>query len=800
MLDFFRKYQKYFFYVITFVVVISFSFFGTFNAVNTISAGDQPVFTAVDGSTVKRGDVEDLVLFLNSDMEDKILLGGSWGPNFLNDGVVKKDFLETGLAQLIVAQYASDLGIDLQSRLEKEKRYPLYSHPRAKFISVENAWSYFAPEIKENLDVIKVAHDPLEPNALDARVNLYLAEKKFPPQLLRQVLSSQEQRYEWIGHDPNLDRTDFSLFGYHTLDDWFGSRFVRLVAQFIINSAKIAEERGYSVTKDEVLADLLRNSAISYQQNKQNHNIGVANQQEYFNEQLRRMGMDQNKAVKVWKQVLLFKRLFHDQGNSVFVDPFAYANLARYAKETLQVDAYRMPQNLRIGDYKTMQKFDIYLAAIRQGDGKEPLRMPANFKTAQEVSKKFPELVQKRYLLELSQIDLNSVKARIGLKEMWNWQVEDKNWDRLKKQFPDLGVKKGDTREERFAALDSLDEMTRNRVDSYSRTEIVKEHPDWITKALAEAPMEKKEVGIALKGSSTHFKNLDRPENLMALLDKAPLGEVSDELSLFTTDNQNYFRIRVLDRSPDLEIMIFAEANRQGAMDKILDKTLSAYYETIRETTPKIFQLNEKTWKPYVDAKTDVADRFFADQLDALRTIYAKENGDERLASQVTGEQLAPYRFYVHMNDLKQKIQRSPDHAENYLQAAPSLFRTEEKLADVRPLDKQWLLEKTDLQVTREADNPFIDKHEAFSLKEKAWSKISVPPNGDLNFYQVKNRIEGDDRPTLVEEVNKVYTVLGNEVKRALGAQLLALMKQKDAISLKYMNRSNVEEIAPEEE
>jgi len=56
------------------------------------------------------------------------------------------------------------------------------------------------------------------------------------------------------------------LFGYHTAEDWFGPRFVKLVSEFVINSAKIAEQRGYKVSKEETLVDLMRNVETSFQQ------------------------------------------------------------------------------------------------------------------------------------------------------------------------------------------------------------------------------------------------------------------------------------------------------------------------------------------------------------------------------------------------------------------------------------------------------------------------------------------------------------------------------------------------------
>ena len=191
-----------------------------------------------------------------------------------------------------------------------------------------------------------------------------MQEKQFPAPLLKQVLRYQEQQYPWLPVDENLDYTDLSLYGYHTLEDWFGPRFVRLVAQFIMNSARVAEQKGYKVTKEEALADLLQHAATSYQQNQSNPNLGVANLQQYFDEQLRRLGMDQSKAMKLWREVLLFRRLFGDVGNAVVVDPFSIEKIQGYAKESVQGQLFELPEDLRFSNYRDMQKLEVYLNAV----------------------------------------------------------------------------------------------------------------------------------------------------------------------------------------------------------------------------------------------------------------------------------------------------------------------------------------------------------------------------------------------------------------------------------------------------
>src|ERR1700733_10225613 len=91
MLDFFRRYQRYFFLVITVVIIISFSFFGTYSTLGSNTWREQIAFKAINGCEVTRSDVDEMALFLATDNEDKLLYGGAWGPNFLNDGVIRKD-------------------------------------------------------------------------------------------------------------------------------------------------------------------------------------------------------------------------------------------------------------------------------------------------------------------------------------------------------------------------------------------------------------------------------------------------------------------------------------------------------------------------------------------------------------------------------------------------------------------------------------------------------------------------------------------------------------------------------------
>lgn len=771
MLEFFRRYQRFFFLIITVVIVISFSFFGTYHTlVDADSGRDQIAFTAIDGSGVTRGELNQMVLFLGTDSHDKLVYSGMWGPNFLNNGVILQNFLETGMGLILAEHYQNELKDDLQLRLEKEKRYVSYSHPQAKFINAVTAWSYFAPEIKANDEELRQSENSIDPQALSARINLYIAEKQFPAPMLRQVLRYQEKQYSWLPADESLDRLDLSLYGHHTLEDWFGPHFIELISQFIINSAKIAEQKGYQVTREEALIDLLRNAENSFQQNKGSPHLGVASAAEYFNEQLRRMGMDQTQAVKLWRQVLLFKEFFEDVGRSAFVSPFEGLKLDSYAKEGVEGDLYQLPKPLRLTTYRAMQKLEVYLDAVaKRGD---LLMLPTLFLSAAEVEKRYPQLVQRRYLLEVSEYDKKNLLGRVSLKETWNWEVEDENWVKLMTQFPELGIKSGATREERFTILDGLDNRTRGRVDSFARSAIVDLHPEWLVGALEQAKTRESLVGIRLKGGPMPFVGLEKNDELIRLLD-ADDQESKEKLNFFTANGQVYYRIAVLDRDPNKEVVTFAEANSDDVLDRLLTEKLEASYQVIREKQPTEFQTADGKWKELTEVRDRVADITFEKVLKAIREDY-KEQGKESIEA-YAGDFYAKYRLYKYVREAKREIQADPANGSLWFEPVSSSSPATEKLTMRAPLANQWKLDKESYRLSRSegASARGLDITELFSLPVEGWSSVSVSFDGTIAFFKLKEKKDGSSLPAVALKMEKVQQILSYEAQRLLTEKML---------------------------
>ncbi|MCP5505245.1 MAG: SurA N-terminal domain-containing protein, partial [Chlamydiales bacterium] len=205
MLDFFRKYQRYFFVVIAVVIVISFSFFGTHQTINQPQkVEDRCIGQAVDGSKMMKSEVDQMIRFIWSDRSDITLAEKGIMPNFFNDGVIRKDLMGTGIGTLLVNAYFEDLQVELQEKMERHKNYHPYVHPTAPFISVKNLWAQVLPAQKMNLERFLDKATEMTPETFSLLVDLYLGETAFPPHILREYLMFQEKHYDWIQPDPAL--------------------------------------------------------------------------------------------------------------------------------------------------------------------------------------------------------------------------------------------------------------------------------------------------------------------------------------------------------------------------------------------------------------------------------------------------------------------------------------------------------------------------------------------------------------------------------------------------------------------
>lgn len=765
MLHHFRRYQQYIYIVVTCVIVISFSFFGTYGTLTDNSQDNSLSFTAYDGTRVTNHELNEYVRFFSSDAVDKVAFGGVAGPNFLNDGIIAGDILQNNLAYPLFKALQDNLKEEALARLNKEKTFSPYKNPKAPFLSVESTWNYFYPEMTRQLATLKAAKDPFDEAAFQAKVSLYLGQRNLPPQYVKQLLMYQQAQYgeKMIDHD--LSTMDLSLFGYRSLDDWFGHRFVEALSAFIINSSMIAEEKGYVVTKEEAFADLMRLSMESYKENKSSPYMTAPNVTQYFQEQLRRMQMDQATAVRIWQRALLFKRLIQDTGGSLFISDLPFREFQAYAGEKAKGTLYQLPEEFRLRTPKDFELFEVYLEAIRSGkDGKAgSLSLPRDVKSLDDIAKTSPDIVTERFSLDVSRVTEGDLLARVGLKEMWQWQVSNSGWALLVKNFPELGLKEYKTSDARQGKLDSLDSVTKQRANQFARKEILKGHPEWLEEAAAKAPFEEMTVNLSDTKRASPIEGLDSKE-LYAQLKKAQPGEL---IALDTKDGQNHYRIRIREKSGKAVVMTFKEAKESGALEKMLEAKLSAHYEKIRAGSPETYQNKDGSFKALAEVENKVAEDLFKQTLKSLEKEAPKKPDGETLGIR----DLAPYRF-------KQFAREALESARTEKELDPYIQSGEDK-----SLAAQWKFEKVPFESGKSSVKPPLIA-DMKGVEVGAYSQVIVQPEGDVYFFLLKEKGSEGALGKLAENALQIQELAGAEVQKVLFKELLDIMNKKNALDL----------------
>ncbi len=781
MLNFLRKYQKYFFFVITGAVVVSFCFFGTYGSMGQPDViPDKEIGRGVCGKPLMQHELAALTALIESSPFDHSSREKGSMPNFFNDGVVEKDFLSTGLGVILAKRYFDELKSDLDQRVKKIHQFRSYAHPRSSQVSAEGAWARYTPALLEKFRMLKAKSDQPTIQNFGLMCQLYVDQAMVPPDVLRQILTMQQNQLG-LASDPQLAHSDLSLFGFKSMGDWFGPRFVSLVAQFILNSAQIAEEKGYEVKIEEVRADLFQNICNGYQQFARESKLSTEEVERYYQMKMRMLGFDEPRLINSWKKVMLFRRLFNDGSESVLIDPLAYNQFNHFAKENVQVALYQLPAFLQFSDFRSMLKFQCYLEGISPDPARlrTDLRLPHQIAALEQIERKAPEFVERQVELAWKAINKEDLCRAISVKETWDWEALDVHWEILKKNFPEVASIKAQTSQARIAALSQLDEKVRGKIDQFARQKMVEQQPEKIQQALDLASTETSFIGLKLRGTLFPIPGLKETPELIALLENASLKEevpnvASEKLNFYSTGGEYFYRIQVLQRNQSKKILTFAEASTDGTLDRLLDRKLEEAYPEMRKKDVKYFQLSSGEWKPFKEVKDQVGRYLFADLLKSIeesyRTYYGFLPGKE-------GE--LPLNFYSNarlfsfMQEAQKALKTNPTHS-----AWLKTEGTEESLSS------QWLLERREKMIERCTEVSF-SKEGLFTMESGEWSSVKMGERGALAFYVVQEK--GFSQSAPLQNVEQGHQILSFDTKRDMMLQILEKIHQKKAIDISSM-------------
>jgi hypothetical protein len=627
----------------------------------------------------------------------------------------------------------------------------------------------------ERFRLAKLKSSQLTTETLALMFQLYVDQTTLSADVLKQILAMQQNQMG-VEPDPMLMNSDFSLFGFKSIEDWFGPRFVSLVGQFILNSAQIAEERGYEVKAEEVRADLFKNIYHGYRQASGNTKLSSQEVGRYYQMKMRSLGLDEKTLIGAWRKVMLFRRLFEDGSGSVLVDPLAYQQFEHFAKENVHIALYQLPAAFRFADFRAMLKFQLYLEGIAANPSglREDLRMPKQIASLEQIEKRVPEIVERKLELEWSAVSKSELCRSISIKDTWEWEAS--HWEILQKSFPELVS--ADTKQLRLSALNSQDEKARAKIDQFAREQMVEQNADGIKAALQNAVVNTSTLGLKMKGGEFPFSGIKDSAELTGLLEKASLkaevpNAAAERLAYFTADAEHFYSIQVVSREDSKRVLTFAEASRDGTLDSLLAKKLEGFYPDVRKKDARYFQQSNGLWKPFKEVRDEVGKYVFADLLKSIegnyRSIFGMLPGKE-------GE--LPLHFYsnarmgVFMKEAQSALMSDPADAR--------WVKVEEKEGFAR----QWLLERTEEVMQRCAQVPF-SKEEMFTLSPQQWSGVKMGERGFLAFYFVKEKGK-EDKPSL-NSLEEGHQILSFDAKRDMMLQVMQRIQQKRAIGFSHM-------------
>jgi GcvH upstream region-like protein len=690
---------------------------------------DHKIGKSIDGSAVYAREIQELVRFLRTDALDAAVVEGKSYVNLLNDGVVKKDLFETGLGVMLLEHYYPRCEKDLKERMQKFTAFRPYVNPEIPFLSLESMWRQFTPELFEhykNFQALPIEEEGgLNREKIKMLAALYVDQYSFPPSSARRLLFYLQQQYRHVvGSDPYLQTGDLSLFYAKTLEDWFGEEFIEVLAHFIHHASVYAYEQGYRVSKEEAKVSLLKIARDNAKEMQSQQMIKQNDFDRYYARALQMLQMEEKSAVALWQKILLVRRLLNDVGHSVFLDKTLYEDFHQFASRSVHVDLYAMQPALELRSEKDLEKFQIYNRLISKGRV-DPIGIPTAFASCEEVMKRSPELVQKRFFVEMVSVKRKEVEKSVPLRQLMNWQLERENFQKLEKIFTRL--RGAEEREERYELLESIPTEERKELDRHSLRLMVEEHPGFIREALSSKSRVFKEISVPYSGSYTPLEGIGDVVKLRGRL------EAEEEIELYSQDGEIFYNIRVVEAAAEPEVMTFEEAKERGVLEKLLAK------ETEEFVSLEIDAIKKGLIKAGIS---------FAGKSDEEIRIFCVK-----------------HRFYNYLLQEKNRLEKGDEYV------AP-LKRTSDikNLTKRIPLDHQFRIEKRNEEYLQKQKSSLLGA-EVLQMEEGEWSSVALKERNSLYFFQVREKLV--DEKAMYKGIQEGQQILANEAKRYLMTKLL---------------------------
>lgn len=536
---------------------------------------------------------------------------------FLHIGGEHNELFDSGLPLMLAEEGFDAYASDFAACYQKLRSYRPYVHPQAPFISAAAVWERFAPEINTLLDQIKQGPEEFSKDQLKLIFDLFSAEAQFPSHYLRQILAFQQSQYSWVQPDRSLMQMELSLGGWRSSQDWFGASFFERLCGFILEAGKYAEQQGFAVARGKAKSELIQLSTQA--------GLNAAGEKEAFYTLIQMLGIDEVRALDLWQRFLEFKG---------YLSSATPSSSSLEVEEIAKVHCYQLPASLQLKSFRSLLKFERYLDMVshrKAGD----LKLPTELLSPTEVKQNFPELVSRRFDLEIKSTSITEIASHLSLKETWDWEKDEANFSLLANEFPVISSKPHATKEERFAALESVGVDVRMKMDDFARRCIVLSHPEWIDEAMNGKEARQETISFRYKGEAPFFQGAKNSGELIELFMK---GKSVDKLSF---DGEHYYRVNVQGLSDVDELISYADALADQTLDLLLDRFLEAAY-------PYLSRRKELKITSFAESKDQIGAALYKDQLEAIKRAAHLEK--------ISLDEYAAHRFDSYLEQVKAQV------------------------------------------------------------------------------------------------------------------------------------------------
>lgn len=736
MLGFIQRYQKILFAVIAALICVSFLFFGLLPK-GAPTMPDKVAYKTAFKDKIKQSKFDGVKAMILTNNGEYTLFGQALGHHYFSENFLVSDLMKPGLLSLVLQKNMDDLKADLTDQYKKEVAFQPYVHPNASFLSAQTIWSIHAPKLEESIQNYKKIKGPL--SRFEEKQKLFLEESKFPSFALWQMLSENESQFDWVPTDPNLNPQRLNLFGYHSLEDWFGDKLIKKTCEFIFEVNALAKQKGYRITDQEAEQDLMKLNELNFMKIKALGVEDFTDSQAYFDTKLRHLGFNKVQMISLWKELLIFRRFFQESGNAALLDSFALKNFEQHASQKVKVNQYSLPKPLQCKTLQDLMELEVYLEAL--GKPLNQLSLEFKMKELDKVAAETPQLVEQPVLIQYKEVDLSTVALAVKVQDIWKWKLDPQNYKTLIQKFPKLGLSGSPGSEAFQESLENLDALTNLQIDQYVREVLLKENTDWLDKAFSSTEAKQSEVLVSRNGKGLPFKNLELSSKKEAFLKEFFSANEKKEYASFsqpfTFDDQHYYQVLVTSNQGPEKLVDFEKLKGEYVLQKLLYKRLNQYSDKELKAGKNLSSVQKK-WanQLFEPLKKEIIKEYLV--------VHKEDSRD------FSDQFYCQYRFHDSMRK------------------ALDFLKENSKVNEQYTFNNLWTLEASPHTYVRYlSSEPVMES--LLSLKEGQWTPVNAF-NNRLEFSHVLQLNKPDSSHVMQKKMKKK---INQELKRAMAREIL---------------------------